>query len=607
MNIRLSALAAACALVHPAFALAQTAQADRELAQVVVTASRQQQRADEVLANVEVIERDRIEQAGHSTLLELLATQPGIRVVSNGGAGSNASVFMRGAESRHTLLLIDGMRVGSATTGQAALEMIPLALVDRVEILRGPASALYGSEAIGGVIQVFTRKSKPGFFPSAYAGFGTESTWSYGAGLTGGVDRLRYSLAVGHDETEGFNSKPDPSRVFGANPDKDGFRNDYLNASVTLGLREGDELGVNLLQSEGRNWYDTNRTYDSYLDKRTTAANLFMTNRIASAWTSTLRLGHSTDEVKDRSTAARPSLFDTEQTQLMWQNDVRLPVGALMAAYEYLDQHVGGTTSYVEDNRHIHAFLLGWTASFGAHSLQINARHDDNSRFGGETTGYLGYSYEVVAGLRVLGSIGSAFNAPTFNQLYFPDTGFGGGNPDLKPERALNRELGVRWDQSGHAVGLTYYNNRVTDLISGWPPQNVNKAQLAGYELTYNGQFFGYRVRAGLDVLDARNERTNKRLPRRADEAAFASVDRSFGEWTVGVDWNGQGRRFENVANTQRMHGYGLLSAFVHYAINSDLRLELRANNILDKEYELARGFATPGANAFLMVRYAPR
>lgn len=583
------------------------AAAEAELGNVVVTASRQQQRADAVLANVEVIDRERIEQAGHSTLIDLLASQPGIRVVSNGGAGSNTSVFMRGAESRHTLLLIDGMRAGSATTGQPSLEMIPLALIERIEILRGPASALYGSEAIGGVIQVFTRKGEPGFHPSFHAGFGSENTQSYGAAFAGGVERLRYTLAVGHDETDGFNAKPDPTRVFGANPDKDGFRNDYLNASATLGLRERDEIGVSLLHSEGRNWYDTNLTYDSYLDKQTTAATVFMTNRIGSRWTSTLRLGHSEDKLKNRATAAAPELFDTEQTQFMWQNDVRLPLGTLMAAYEYLDQQVGGTTAYVEDRRELHAFLLGWTASFGAHSVQVNARHDDNSSFGSETTGYLGYSYEVMTGLRVLGSIGSAFNAPTFNQLYFPDTGFGGGNPDLKPERALNRELGVRWDQGGHAVGLTYYNNRVSDLISGWPPVNVNKATLAGYELTYSGQVLGYRVRAGIDLLDARDERTDNRLPRRADEAGFLSVDRSFGAWTVGMDWNGQGRRFENVSNTLRMHGYGLLNAFVQYAVSRDLRVELRANNILDKEYELSRGYATPGANAFLMVRYAPR
>ena len=199
MQCRLSAAAIAVAAAfpfHTPSALAQERVADT----VVVTATRQAQRADEVLSSVDVIERAQIERAGHSTLVELLSSRPGIQVTTNGGPGANTGVFIRGANSGHTLVLIDGMRVGSATTGQPALEMIPLALVERIEILRGPASALYGSDAIGGVIQIFTRKGEDGLYPGAYVGAGTEHSTSVGASLAGGKDRLRYSVAAGQDE-----------------------------------------------------------------------------------------------------------------------------------------------------------------------------------------------------------------------------------------------------------------------------------------------------------------------------------------------------------------------------------------------------------------------
>ncbi len=603
MKIRLSAaaVAVATALSVPAFAVETTGEV------VVVTATRQKQRANEVMASVEIIDRKTIERSGHTTLPELLAGQSGLRVVANGGAGANSSVFIRGAESRHTLLLVDGVRIGSATSGQPALELIPLALIERVEILRGPASALYGSEAIGGVIQVFTRRGEAGFHPQVFAGYGTEDTRSLNASVSGGAHRLRYSVSAGHDSTDGFNAKPDPT-TFGANADRDGFRNDYLSASASIGFREHDEIGVSAFHSEGRNEYDANRTFDSYLDKRLSSVNAHLVNRLSQGWTSTLRVGHSVDRLRDSATARPSTHLQTDQSQFVWQHDVRLPVGSLMAAYEYLDQRVDTTAVFAKDERQVQAVLLGWTARVGRHNLQANLRHDDNSQFGHETTGYAGYGYALSDAWRVHGSIGTAFNAPTFNQLYFPDIGFFRGNPDLRPEKALNREIGIRWDGAAHAVGVTYFNNRVRNLIAGFPlPQNVNRAKLEGVELAYEGSVFGFDVRAGYDFLDARDESTGNRLPRRADEAAFLSVARTQGAWSWGVDWNGEGRRFDNAANTVRLEGYGLLNAFVHYAFAPDWRVELRANNVLDKDYQLANGFAAPGASTFVGVRYAPR
>ncbi len=606
MKHRLTIAAVAVAAAFPIQISAASAQ-DTVGETIVVTATRQKQRASDLMASVEIIDREMIERSGHSTLPELLSGLTGLRVVTNGGAGSSASVFIRGAESRHTLLLIDGMRVGSATSGQPTIEMIPLALIDRIEILRGPSSVLYGSEAIGGVIQIFTRRGEVGLYPEAFAGYGTYNTRAANAAVRGGSERLRYSVAAGHDATDGFNAKPDPA-TFGANPDKDGFRNNYLSASATLGFREHDELGANVIYSEGRNWYDTNPTFNSFLDKSVSSSAVQMVNRIASGWDSTVRVSYSIDRVRDRPTANSRSHLETAQTQFVWQHDVRTAAGTLMAAYEFLDQRVDTTAVFARTERRVHAALLGWTAQFDAHRLQANVRHDNNSQFGDKTTVLVGYGYAISPEWRVQGSIGTAFNAPTFNQLYFPDVVFFRGNPDLKPEEALNREVGVHWEGQSDSIGLTYFNNRVRNLIAGFPlPENLNRAKLEGVEFSYSGSVLGYRVKAGFDLLDARNVGSGKRLTRRADQAGFAKIDRTSGAWTWGADWNGEGRRFEDASNTIRLGGYGVLNAFVHYAVARDWRVEVRANNLLDKQYELARGFATAGANAFVGVRYAPR
>nr|WP_269140110.1 TonB-dependent receptor [Pseudothauera rhizosphaerae] len=562
-----------------------------------------QQRAEEVLASTEVIEREAIERAGHSTLIDVLRTIPGVRVASNGGPGSNSSLFIRGTESRHVLLMIDGLRVGSATSGQPTLEAIPLAMIERIEVLRGPASALYGSEAIGGVIQIFTRKGAKGFRPSVFAGYGSDDTRQINASVAGGAERLRYSLTLGEDRTRGFDARTDEVTH---DPDRDGFRNAFASANLSLGLRERDEIGLNLYGSKGRNWFDANLTYDSHLDKRLDSVGLYAINQLAQGWRSTLRVGRSRDRLDNRSTVGEPSQFHTRQNQFSWQHDIDLPVGTLLAAFDYVKTHVDGTTAYVEDERTVKAWLLGWSAKFDAHSVQVNVRRDDNSQFGGKTTGLFAYGYQIDPQWSVRGSIATAFNAPTFNQLYYPDTGFGGGNPDLEPERALNREVGLRWDDGMHSVEATYYDNKVRDLISGWPPANVDEARLKGLELAYRVDIGKLAVQVGADWLDARDEATDKRLVRRAGKAAFLRVDHSIGAWSYGVDVNGQGHRYENATNTQRMGGYGLVDAYVHYRLAHDWRVEMRANNILDKKYELARNYATAGASYFVGVRYAP-
>ena len=610
MKIRISALASACAL---ASSIAPAVHADEaQLNHVVVTATRQPISADAALASVDVIERDEIARAGHSSLLGLLASRPGVQMARNGGPGSNGSVFIRGANSGHTLVLVDGVRIGSATNGAPVLETIPLEIIERIEILRGPGSALYGADALGGVIQVFTRKGREGFQPSARVGAGTDGAREASATLAGGNDRLRYSVTAGHERSDGFNARPDS--LTAQDRDDDGFRQDYLSASLALDLGGNDELGASVLYSDMRNWYDAAESFDSYLDKRAESYGLHLRKQHTADWTSTLRFGHSVDALDSQPSATMQSRFDTTQRQLSWQHDIALGGGSLMAAYEFLQQRVQTTADYEKTRRHINALLLGWGGEFDRHNVQLNARHDRNSQFGSKTTGTAAYGYRLTPEWRAHASIGTAFKAPTFNDLYYPvecygDWGCFGGNAALEPEEAINRELGLAWERNGVIFDLTYFNNRIKNLIdwSSGIASNVGRANIEGIEASMSAMFGAYRVRASVDLLDAEDDESGDELGRRARIGGALAVERTVGVWTWGMEWNGQGRRYDRVPNdaTGRMGGYGLMDAYLHYAMARDWSVEVRANNLLDKDYELAKDFGTQGRSAFVALRYA--
>ena len=606
MKIRLTVTALAVAAAFPAFSQSLETGDEATLATTVVTATRQAQRVDEVLASVDVITREEIERAGNRTLVELLASRPGVQVTSNGGAGANSSVFIRGANSSHTLLLIDGVRIGSATIGAPTLETIPLALIERVEILRGPSSALYGADALGGVIQVFTRRDTTALVPRLHVGAGTWDTYTASAGVSGVADRFRFSLDFGHDRSRGFDAVPESDA--GTDSDRDGWRNDYLNVSAGFGFRSRDEVGMHYWATDGRNWYDNAANFNSYLDKRSEIAGVHMFNQLSESWFSTLRYAETRDKLRNRVTNASPTQFNTNQRQLTWQNDIDFAGGNLLLAYERLSQSVDSTTAYDVGRRTVNSLLAGWGGSFDRHDVQFNARRDRNTQFGSRNTGTFAYGYALTDTLQLVGSVGNGFRAPSFNELYFP----GFGAPDLKPEKALNRELGFRWRDGGHTLELSYFNTRVRDLIGGFPIANINTAKLEGLELAGQTQIGRFDLAAGFDWLNARDTETKNWLPRRARQSGYFRVDTWAGDWRVGAEVVGQGKRYNDAGNNQKLSAYTLLNLYADYELGQDWRLELRANNVLDKKYRLAqdffgRDYAAPRANVFVGVRYTPR
>ena len=620
MHPRLQTLAALLPFTFSAFAQAEILQV-AGLDPVIVTATRQAMRTSELLSDVTVVDSEELAQAGQSTLIEILARQPGIEIATNGSNGTNASLFMRGTNSGHTLVLIDGVRIGSATLGSmSSWSRLPASQIERIEILRGPASSLYGSDAIGGVIQIFTRQGNGPFAVHGEIGGGTYNTGSVNVGFSGRQDGWRYALDAASNQMGGFNAIKNPKNS-AFNSDRDSFDNNSFSGSLAYAFAPGHEAGASFFYSDGENKYDSGFSKSSaaqdYRNRLAVSSiSVFAKNALTSNWTSTVRLGQGTDDSKNLTDGSQSSLFRTDQTQYSWQNDIKTGIGSFLLGLERLDQSVSGTGNYSVESRSIDSVLAGWSGDYLAHRLQANIRYDDNSQFGGKTTGALAYGYRFTPNWRANIGYGTAFKAPSFNDLYYPLTYGSQGNPKLQPESSRNREAAIHFETGQHQVSLTGFVNQVSNLIAwnetfpgsfAYSPINVGQARLKGATLAWDGRIGSFNLQANYNYLDARDTETGRHLARRANNYGNAAVGQQLGPWEWRVELQASDRRFDNVTNTRKLSGYSVTNLFGAYRFAGNWSVFARVNNVFDRNYELAADFATPGANAFVGVRYSPK
>ena len=574
---------------------------------IVVTAARGPQRLTALTADVTVIGREEIARAGAQSLAELLQRQPGIQISMNGGAGATSAVFLRGVNGNQTLVLIDGMRVGSATAGATALEAIPLDLIDHIEILRGPASSLYGADAVGGVIQVFTRRGDGARAFNATAGYGTYGTTEATAGVGGAQGAWRYAIQGGYQGSRGFNAIANPADS-SFNPDRDGYDRGNASANVSYRFNAEHEVAAQYYYSRLSNRFDVAANFD---DKTITTVQSFAilsTDRLASFWVSRLNLGQGSDDSVSQ-TGFGDSGFRTRQNQLTWQNDLALPVGTLSLAYVGLDERISTEPAFPVTSRRTNSAVGVYQVSGDPHTLQLNVRYDDSSQYGGRTTGALGYGYAIADGWRALVNAGTAFKAPTFNDLYYP----GFANPNLSPETAQNADVALEYASGRLLARATAYRNQVKNLIvfgcdadSNCAPNNVAKAMLTGVTLQAQGEWRTISFKGSLDFLRPEDDATGNQLPRRARQFGSASAQLPWDAWQFGAELVAASARYDDAANTRRMGGYALVNLTASYALSKQWSLTLRADNVLDKHYELAAGYNTARASVFAGLRYVP-
>ena len=607
-NARLAVLPLALAAAFPVFS--QTRATGATLKETVVAATRTPTRADELVSDVVVIDRTGIEKSAGRTLPEILSRVSGVQFSSNGGLGKNSSINIRGTEARHVILLVDGVRYGSATTGTPSWDTIPVDMIERIEILKGPASALYGSEAVGGVVQIFLRKGTKGFSPYASVSLGSEKYRQVATGLTGGTGEVSYALGVQKTRDAGFSSTN--ARVgSNFNPDRDGFDQEALNASVALQINAAWKVDAGLLHADSVNHTDDGLNRDTRYAGRTQTLRTGVEGRLLPGWKTQLRFGQSVDSSRaiEAAPSQFPSLFKTTQDQWTWQNDVETPLGVALLGVEHLTQKVDSTTRYTVTKRDVSSYFAGLNGSEGRHSWQANLRHDDNSQFGGSNTGFAGYGFSITPAWRLNASYGTSFVAPTFNQLYFPASTLFKGNPLLQPERGRNTDLGVTWTEGGQTIKLVKYDNKIRDIIviSGITLVNFARARIEGYSLSYAGAFGPLNLNASLDSLDPRNEITGKRLPRRSASQLRLGADYATGAWTYGGSILRVGGSFDDAANLKPLDGYTTADVFADYVINKDWKLQTKVNNLTNRQYETILGYNQPGRGVFVTLRYQPK
>lgn len=611
---------------------------------VFVTATRTPTRNNDLLSDVTVVDREQLDRLGADTLPDLLARLPGIQMTHNGGRGATGSLSMRGTNTNQTLVLVDGQRMSSATTGATAIEHLPVDQIERIEILRGPASSLYGSDAIGGVIQVFTRAGDGAPTARISLGAGSYRTRQGSVGYGGQVGDTHFNVQAGWEDSDGFSAirAPKGGLYDMYNPDDDGYRNSNVSARFRHRINEDLSIGAELLHIDAKRQFDSSNcddfgttctaSYDNRQRQRLSSYSANVAYRVGASWKTLLRVGQSLDRTtnwRHDPTATRYEVrqhYDTTQDQVTWQNDFTLAPGQrLMGALEWRNVRVDSTQTFTYTSQATRSLVLGYQGRFGDHSLQASARADHIERLGNHNTGSLAYGYHLDDAWTLRAGVGTAYHAPTFNDLYWPldQVNFFQGNPNLKPERARNREIGIGYERAGTSAGLTFFHNRIKDLldyVSGTAPTwigtygNLNSATLKGASFQFARRSGPWEYRAALDWLSAKDDETGNTLQRRAPRTGTLELRRQFGDLNVGAQLQGVSSRYNNRTNTQQLDGYGLLNLDASYRLDRDWTLFARLNNALDKEYTLVRStmspnndYATAERNLFVGVRYAPR
>mgnify|MGYP003847388201 FL=1 len=613
--------------------------ADNELktSDVFVTATRTPISKNNVIADVTTISSEDIERAGSSSLPELLQRQPGIEISNLGGPGKVSTIGIRGTSSTHSIVLVDGIRLSAATTGFSAIEHIPLSQIEKIEIVRGPASSLYGQDAIGGVIQIFTKKGVDGFKPYVDIGYGSYNTSNFKSGVRAGNNQTTYAINFAAMNSDGFSAfVPNPANAANSiNLDKDGYKNYSLSSSLSHKINQDYEIDLQYFLSKGKNQFDNrfanfspsfHGNYRNEIKLETYAMNI--KGQINKAWQSSIKLSQSTDKYLDlqklnnftfEDDANLKDLYKTTQDQLSWQNNVALPRGSITLLYDFLKQRIKTTDVYEKTQRTNHGVMVGYSLIEDKHNFQSNFRKDFNSVYEDAVTGNIGYAYSIDPNWTIASSYGTAFVSPSFNFLYSLADSFALGNPNLKPEKSKNIEGSIRYKDDSGSMSLTMFQNKIDDFIIYTAPaeagsrtstQNLNKAEIQG--LTISGdQFFGhFQIKGSATGQSAKNEDTDKYLPRRASLIGNINLNYYIGNWNIGVEETFSGKRFDDKENIVNLSGYALTNIVTDYKINDKLKLNLRLNNVFDKDYSLAAegasGFRyqTPGRSLFANLRY---
>ncbi len=582
--------------------------------EIVVTPTRTDLKLVDALQATTVITRAQIKASGAPDLPTLLSREAGIEITQSGGIGSQASIFMRGASSNQVLVLIDGVRVDSATTGATAIDQIMLADVERIEIVRGNVSSVYGSSAMGGVIQIFTKRGRGPLSASVSVAAGGQVNRNGSASLGGDLgDHTHFYLSAAATRGGGFSALRSQAVTYAQDLDKDYYRNSTYDFHLSHDWAKDQTLGFTAWLSQGNLEYDGGG-YGNHDNENLSSLSIYSENRFSPIWTAKLTLAQSMDDQKNDQSGSPLTIgntlvgdFMTRNRQFNWDHTLAVGPGQALLGVSGLWQKVTSNIVFTKTGRHVTSAYAGYHGAVGPHLFQANVRVDDYSDFGSHTTGLLGYGYRFAGHWRVRGSLSTAFRAPTFNDLYYSSLYYV-GNPNLKPEAASSAELGLVYAQSSAMLQLTYFDTRYHNLITytGNTVDNIDNARVRGLELIAHGSYAGLDWHAAYTHQNPVDETTGVILPRRARNFGSLGVGQTLGKWNWNVDTRASGPRLNSIYSSTIDPGYATFDLTGAYFVSPQVTVRAKLINALNRDYTLVNGYNTQGRLFMLELAWHP-
>jgi vitamin B12 transporter len=575
---------------------------------IVVTATLGPKTVGESLASFTVIDEEEIRSKAPADVSDLLRGQPGINVTGNGSFGKTTNVNIRGVQSAGTVFLVDGIKLHSATSGGAPWQFFPTELIQRVEIVRGPRSSLYGADAMGGVIQAFTLDPKQGERGWVEAGAGNFDTQKVSAGVSGSAGSTRFSLSGLHKETDGTAVRKNIKNL--EQDQEKGFRQTAGLGRVVHELENGGEASAILLQSEGNTEYEGGNT-----DYTIRTVGLGLVAPLSDYWQTGIQFSESQDDEKTLSSSGESYYYDTRLRQARWENTFSYSVHELVVGAELQQDEVESTEDFTETSRTNTAVFSQLRLNFGPLDTQLSLRSDDNEAYGTNETGGLALGYKFDQSHRVRASYGTAFRAPTFNDLYIPYIKFPSGyeyqgNSNVKPEESESYELGIRGNYRVWFWDLAVYQMDIEDLIitdkigTINTKVNVSEARIRGAEFGGGYELDGWRTSLGLTYMNPEDLETGNQLRRLTTRTARVDLDKTISSFVVGGSVIAEGDRYDDTKNKNRLPGFATLDLRAKWNFAPNWSSRVTVANVFDKEYSTAKNYVSAGRTAMLSVRY---
>lgn len=593
-------------LTPPALAAQETtAPSSDSLETVQVTANRIPQLQNDVLASTDVITRDEIERLQASSLVDLLQSRNGIEVARSGPMGSQTSLFMRGTESDHTLILVNGQRIANSADGLAHFEFLPLSAIERVEIVRGPRASVYGADAIGGVINLITRGgSEVGQHAEVTLRAGSDGTFRQNAQFSSVEDDTRLSANLHHDESDGFSARDTGS-------EDDGYE------ATGAELRLGHDFGQRATLSLGVAKTDTDYDYDDCYDSSFSASedcsgegsqlvlDASLLTHLNPNWDMTVSVARTRDEYENTEAGSDAGRVASARNEIGLRHDFYTDLGTLSLGVDHREESLDAdgpyftADGYEVDSRYATGVYGSWQLQQQRHHVTTSLRYDDDNRYGHQMTGGSSYAYDLTQTQQLGASYSSAFKAPNLIDLYSP---YGSGNPDLDAETSTTAELFWRLQEQRWHVGVNAFQTDVDNLISyegaDFTPINIDRSRIRGIELSSGWKGDALSVNLAMTWQDPEDRETGEQLKRRAKRFARLDADYALADWSFGATLRGSASRSDTDADTYtdtRTAGYGVFDLRTSWQVMQNVKLSAKLENVFDRDYQLVNGYNTQG------------